>query len=706
MKSRLHLLLAALLLARAAAQDPFTHEANGFLFSHGDFNNDSRQDLVVVDQTTGSIRLATQQSNGSFTWGEAQPSGIESPEALSIGRFYLSTHDAIALGSTTSNRIHLYGITNPAELFTPSVVYPSAPGPLSLAAFNIDNTGTTDLIAIGEGLAPLSNKGPGRVYEAITSVNGTPATTWSSSFPVATRRVNPVRPKAGATPRILEIYGTWGGTTSTLYLENVGPAGLSGAISGGSIATDSRYSVGSLDATTLTHILSWLPDETSFRCQRVNEPSANNFTFGTAATFNLAAPIRHIVPIQQGAGARIAVLLADGSVRIYQFDGSAAPVLLATPHASGADLILPVGSGDLLIATGVRGPAPTWRRLTLFGGAYVNAHIGTLPAARPSARVSNILFLSAEPFVTEGVEPRALRQFRDWTTTATAAGGISWTVQSLAFDSPASGLGTPQSITTSAKSSGEYPLLNQYSPALSIHSLDPRSGTELADIVFDPPPGLYNAPTPPPSVPGVTQLPVPVVSVRVAATEPGFTIYYRSSAAADYQLVPADGTLEVTATTTYQVYGKLGSRRTPVRSATYTIAAPPPLAVPSAADANGNGLADAWEAAFNVSDPNGDADLDGYNNGQEYLAGGDPQSFGYLAAIPPELTGSLLVGPGDSHIFRLEWPAGDTVSTLEQSATLQGWTTHPGPVLQIGNKHRLDVLIHPLDPPQFYRLRR
>jgi hypothetical protein len=48
------------------------------------------------------------------------------------------------------------------------------------------------------------------------------------------------------------------------------------------------------------------------------------------------------------------------------------------------------------------------------------------------------------------------------------------------------------------------------------------------------------------------------------------------------------------------------------------------LSVTAPPDANGNGLPDAWEAAYGISDPNADADQDGENNRAEYLAGTNP----------------------------------------------------------------------------------
>src|SRR5207302_1674142 len=46
---------------------------------------------------------------------------------------------------------------------------------------------------------------------------------------------------------------------------------------------------------------------------------------------------------------------------------------------------------------------------------------------------------------------------------------------------------------------------------------------------------------------------------------------------------------------------------------------------PELLDNNSDGIPDAWELAHNITDPNGDADGDGYTNLQEFLAGTDPQ---------------------------------------------------------------------------------
>jgi hypothetical protein len=62
-----------------------------------------------------------------------------------------------------------------------------------------------------------------------------------------------------------------------------------------------------------------------------------------------------------------------------------------------------------------------------------------------------------------------------------------------------------------------------------------------------------------------------------------------------------------------------------VASYTINVISPP--------DTNADGLPDGWEAAYGITDPNGDADGDGQNNGQEYLAGTNPTNAASLLRI-------------------------------------------------------------------------
>ena len=67
-----------------------------------------------------------------------------------------------------------------------------------------------------------------------------------------------------------------------------------------------------------------------------------------------------------------------------------------------------------------------------------------------------------------------------------------------------------------------------------------------------------------------------------------------------------------------------GQANSAVASMNLTIVSPP--------DTNANGLPDAWEAAYGLSDPDGDADQDGQSNLQECLANTNPTNAALRAS--------------------------------------------------------------------------
>ncbi len=512
-----------------------------------------------------------------------------------------------------------------------------------------------------------------------------------------------MRPKAGVAPRICEIYFAAGQPNGVMYLESVGAAGLSNATNTGSIPSDSRYAAGSLDASGLSHFLFWSPGQTTLRCIRLNELSPGAFSFGAMVSHAMPSGIAMVTPIKTGAGARIAVLFSNGDVRIYEFDGISAPVERAFITGLGTDFLLPLADDGFMTASRLRGGSPLWRRYAPNGAGYLTAAQGAIPPTSGARQMSNILFLSAEPFVNPGVEPRLLTNFGEWTVSASAGSGITWNINSLTYGGSTNGLGGSTAITLSSSTAGEFPLVNQYSPGLSISTLDQRTGEDLTDILFSPPPGTYPPALPYPTVGNEVPPAQSDLVVQISATEAGYPLFYRLTANGDYLPVPGSGKIEFSGTRTIQAFGKKSDgTRTPVRSATYTIASNSPLAFTTSPDGDADGLPDAWEEAFGTPDPAADADQDGYTNLEEYLGGSDPKSGNSVPDEIPQLTGRLV-----GAVFRLEWPAGDTLSTLKSSGTMEIWTPVSSGISIVGNKHRLDVpLSPPANPRRFYRLER
>jgi hypothetical protein len=675
----------------ASAQDPFTYETVNTLGSTGDINGDNRRDGVFVDRVTGNVRVAFQQADGTFLWSAPQPGGIETPETLTVGRFY-SSADGIAIGSGTANRIHLFSLATPSSIIEPKPLYPKAPGPSAMTGMQVDGVGDLDILAIGESLPPASNTGKGKAYETLLNVSGNVANGWSTSFPNATVRVNPARPKTTEAPRLCEVYHATGASTATFYLEAVTSTGLASAISAGSITPNTRYVPTILDGGTLTQFLFWEPGATTFQVRRIQEPTAGTFSFGTATTFTLPAGIENITPVPQGSTGRIAVLFTNRTVGVYGFNGSAAPTLVQTISGTGHEMVLPFESGSFLIGSNLRGAIPSWKKVVPSGGTYSETMGGNLQPARITA-ASNILFLSAEPFVNVGVTPRRLSHFRDWTTSASAANSPFWSVFSLAF-SETTGLGSSQGLNVSATSAGDYPLLNQYSSGLSFFVLQPQAGIDQVDVLFSPPPGNYA----PPIADNV-----PAVTISLSPTMTGYKVFYRRNPTAAFTQLPSSGQIQIVSSSAIEAYAqKTNGPRSPIRKGTYTIQDPSALAASTATDLDGDGMSDEWERLFGLNDPTADSDGDGASNLSEYLAGTDPRNNTNGPPAALVLTGAV-VNVSGSNVLRLEWT--DPTAVLKKSTDLGTWGPHGATIQTIGNTFRADIPITGGVPPKaFYRL--
>jgi hypothetical protein len=125
-------------------------------------------------------------------------------------------------------------------------------------------------------------------------------------------------------------------------------------------------------------------------------------------------------------------------------------------------------------------------------------------------------------------------------------------------------------------------------------------------------------------------------------------------------------------------------------------------------DANGNGLPDAWEASYGVTDAQADNDGDGQNNFAEYIARTNPTNASSFLRIIEAKRGS------DGRIT-VTWSSMGGVRYRIQSADRIGGEftdivrdaveeTDPGAAGESSNNSFTDALV-PADGVRFYRIK-
>ena len=513
------------------------------------------------------------------------------------------------------------------------------------------------------------------------ALDTSPSTLFSQAFGSETRRINPLRPRPADAPRLGNFFG------NLFYMDEVLVTGLgsSTGLAGSNATADSRFTTGFFGGSDLATVVIHEPGAATARTARLTL-AGSVFSWGPVATLTFPSPIRLLVTIPVTATtSRLAALLMDGSAATWDFTGPGGTLTPRAAIAGPLDFIAPVGTDSLL---GVRGNL--WQRFnTANTGTLGISNIGNFPRPSAASRISNVVYLTGEPFVDPAAVAAGSQRARDWTTTA-AGGPSSWSVTALQqLSGGLSVAGTAVALTAPAQAS--HALVNQFRPDISVRSLEGSAGPALGDVDIQPPAGTY-----PPLAPGAR------FTLTFAPTTPGEQVFYRLDGAGPWTLHQPDAPPFLTAAGSVEAYAQGESRRSPIRSAAYTFANAPLLSVGGLTDADGDGMSDQWEKTFALTDPNADADGDGLTNLAEFLGGSDP-----LIGVPaaPLVLQSATINGGTA--LRLEWPAADTSIVLEQSSNLASWSPVTSGIVTVGAMKRYDVPIAPPAVPSgYFRLRR
>ena len=672
--------LVIAMLASASAQLSFTNETDAVLTSAGDFaTNDGRKDLVVVDKASGGISFGRQNVDGTITWSVPEPTGIANATGLAVARFEGGIIDRAAVTAPAANRVTLANLNPSATQAVFRHIYPVYPSPKGLAAFDPDANGTAELFVVGDRLTPA----PRYYYEFLGNLIGTATLQWETAYPVDTTRIYSFIQKTGTPAVVAENYG------SQFYVEAVTATGLGAgrSLAGVAVNAASLMTYGNFDGTPLSQVVIYNPGATTASAAKVTEPTPGNFGWAAVTTLTFPKAFRQLVTIPVVGAARLGVVFMDGTAASYDYDGTNL-TLRSTLAGTDFEWLCPIGA-DVVIAKNSTG----WARFQTVSTSanLAAASSGAFPNLSVKNKVSNVVFLSGEPFVNPDAAPVAQGAVRSWSTAA-SGGGTSWNVS--AADVFATGIGGATTTSYTSSSSATHALVNQYRGNISIRNLEAAVGPSVVDIAIQPPGGVYREES--------------ELTLVFQPTAANHSVRYRIGTGAwinyNIQNPPV-----IDANATVEAYAFFGSQKSPTRSATYTFSSAPPLASAPVTDANSNGMGDTWERAFNLTDPSGDADGDGASNLAEFMAGTDPRD----ASSSPSVDGELVLNAtktvsGGTTTLRLTWDTALGPVLLETSDSLlfESWSTINSGITTSGGQSVYDATVPPGGGKRFYRLRR
>ncbi len=647
MKHILALFFIGAHFAHAASSPDWIIETPLEFIATGRFQTTSDgRDVVVVDKATGLARLGL-KSGGGLTWSELPTgmSGITGFTTLRNGSI-----DSLVATSSPWNAIQFIPANGSPQTFTSPVI-----GPQTLVR---NSTGHAVGSIVEDAIAFTDMDGV-----SMGSVDSTGATVFATSIASLHQQAQNVAiSPSPAIPVMVSVREnrlrldllTRTGFSSTIHIGATHAAGLHWAAARKSLL----YSIAQDGTTLFQHRFSsgtsmgwWQPvalTGTTDHALTDTVLTLDTVPWSDATEVNLDS----LVALRFTSSPDVLRLY-----RVWDLPTASLTELMTIPMAPGHEYAGVLADGDdFTVLSGPGGRVQSWQRYhqPAPGALPELVASGTLPPLRTRGAQPNIFIFNQDPFLISGAVLTSSQNQLDWTrfTNLTNTGehdrGTSL------------GLGNVQSIVVNAP--GSVPIGNQLLDSASVAGFGPLQGLLRPTVTMQPPPGTYAA---------LSGLPFRVRFTTTASSNP--VIHYRIGNGT-WETYSAEAPPTLTANSTvsaFAVDGTTGTRSL-LASGDYTFGALPPAVPASSVDANSNGLSDAWERAFGITNPNSDDDGDGYNALTEQNYGTDPlDAASRPAGSEPEAEMNLVTGPAGQ--ITLAWPAGLVGYILEYSFDLSVW---------------------------------
>lgn len=374
------LLTAPPLSLQSAPAPAFVYETERELVSSGDFDGDSREDVVIVDKDTGKYRLGYRQASGLFNWVSFRPSGMKYVSAMNVGRVLAADRDALLFASADANQLSIADAKNQTGASPVLALASRTLGPNTIVAIDIGGEGNTPVQDVYVTSMYNSEPNPNRV--TLMRAAGTQFTPLAElPLPGTLSHANRVTLNGGSEL----VAGIVSGDNGDIFrADDLSSGRPVTAASASGIAAGSDYVVGTFRGLPLRDIVFYKSGEAKLEFRPV-EDQGGKLQIGAGKSFELDKPIRQAFAVAQGNVSKLLFIFGEGqSAAVYDFDGSKAPVLSQTVTNRPGDTFfgaVPLKDGFVVLSIPPKGKySSQYHVYQAEGGKFTTHGYGSLPS--------------------------------------------------------------------------------------------------------------------------------------------------------------------------------------------------------------------------------------------------------------------------------------------------------------------------------------
>lgn len=492
--SRSRTCLSVLAFCAASVHAGLVYETPAEFLTSADFNGDGIADVLVLDKLTGNARVGYANTAGALTWSAPMVSGCENVTGCAVGRFLVTTRDALAVTAPDLNRVNLVDLSATNSAGAPVPVNPAGLGPHTLVSLANPLGGVSP--AYNYLLAASSFNGPPAERLALLALNSgsaSPVGEFHEAGPFARGNALQISPLPDTF-----AAGLVRGTNDALHVwQFTNAPGV--AISLSNLPPGSDYTFGRFNAESLPRFIFYVPGQSNVSVVSLVQTNGG-FAFGVPLLVALSEAVQQVVYLDLGTDGSALINFGDG-VQGLRLPGGA-PSLTATYSSGGGAAgnvftgLVPLGNGRLALLDAPAGTPTSVHAQTLqFNGTnFTQLSTGNLPAISGRNTRANLWLFQTEPFVNRSPGFVASINDPDWSDTIVSlASTVSATGES---DGGAnSGLGNVATNSLGATPAGAaFAIPNQYRDVISLFSYSAPRPAEPIVVTISPPPGIYGGP--------------------------------------------------------------------------------------------------------------------------------------------------------------------------------------------------------------------